>query len=64
MLLAEKLKSYTSTLTPEEFDELMNNLNNDDYMIELVSKVDIEKEALMVENARQELLANKKVLSC
>jgi len=46
-------------LTPEEFDELMNNLNNDDYMIELVSKVDIEKEALMVENARQELLANK-----
>ena len=59
MLLAEKLKSYTSTLTPEEFDELMNNLNNDDYMIELVSKVDIEKEALMVENARQELLANK-----
>ena len=59
LLLAEKLKSYTSTLTPEEFDELMNNLNNDDYMIELVSKVDIEKEALMVENARQELLANK-----
>ena len=38
----------------------MNNLNNDDYMIELVKvKVDIEKEALMVENARQELLANK-----
>ena len=50
MLLAEKLKSYTSTLTPEEFDELM---------IELGSKFEIEKEALIVENARQELLANK-----
>lgn len=59
MLLAEKLKSYTSTLSSEEFDELMNNLNNDDYMIELVSKIDIEEEALMVENARQNLLANK-----
>lgn len=58
MLLAEKLKSYTSTLSPDEFDELMNNLNNDDYMMEIVNKIDLEKEALMVENARQNLLAN------
>ena len=56
MALAEKLKSYTSTLSLEEFDELMSNLNNDDYMAELVGKIDVKNELLMVESTKETLL--------
>lgn len=61
MLLAEKLKSYTSTLSPEEFDDLMKNLNNDDYMLEIANKVNLEKELFMVEDARKRLLTKTDV---
>ena len=61
MLLAEKLKSYTSTLSPEEFDELMNNLNNDDYMMEIASKVNLDQELLMVADAQKNFLNKTKV---
>lgn len=56
MALAEKLKSYTSTLSLEEYTELMDNLNNDDYMTELVSKIDVKNELLMVESTKETLL--------
>lgn len=58
MALAEKLKAYTSTLAIEKYDDLMNNLNNDDYMMDIANKVDLTKELLMIENAKQKLLSN------
>ncbi len=56
MNLAEKLKLYTSTLSKEEYDEFMNNLNNDDYMLDVIDEIDIKKEMLLVENSRTALL--------
>lgn len=58
MSLAEKVQSYTSTLTKEEFDELMNNLNNDDYMMRIVDGVNLMEDLAIVENARNNLLNN------
>lgn len=56
MALAEKVKSYTSTLSLEEFSKLMDNLNNDDYMAELVDKIDAKNELLMMESTKEILL--------
>lgn len=58
MSLAEKVQSYTSTLSKEEFDELMNNLNNDDYMMRIVDGVNLMEDLAIVENARNNLLNN------
>lgn len=56
--LAEKVQSYTSKLSKEEFDELMNNLNNDDYMMRIVDGVNLIEDLSIVENARNNLLNN------
>ena len=38
-LLSDKFQAYTSTLTEEEYDKLMENLNDDDYMEEFISQM-------------------------
>jgi len=57
-VLSNKTLSYTSTLSQEEFDELMYNLNNDDYMEEFVTKANIKNEILAITKAKEKLLDN------
>lgn len=37
-LLSDKFQAYTSTLSAEEYNKLMENLNDDDYMEEFIGK--------------------------
>lgn len=43
-LAMDKFVSYANTLTQDEFDELMYNLNNDDYMSEVVNRAGLEED--------------------
>ena len=43
-LLSDKFQAYTSTLSAEEYNKLMENLNDDDYMEEFIGKANLEKE--------------------
>lgn len=54
-LLSEKVQVYTTTLSKEELEELMNNLNNDDYMDIFVHKANIKNELSIVTKAKKEL---------
>lgn len=56
--LAEKFLAYTKTLSQTEFDELMYNLNNDEYMSEVVTKAGIEKDILLLSKYKSNLLNN------
>ncbi|WP_294628542.1 hypothetical protein [uncultured Bacteroides sp.] len=56
--LSDKTLSYTSTLSQEEFDELMYNLNNDDYMEEFMAKANIKNEISAMTKAKEKLLYN------
>lgn len=58
-LAMDKFVSYTRTLTQDEFDELMYNLNNDDYMTEVINKAGIEKELQQIVESKEKLLSNK-----
>lgn len=42
-LLAGKFQDYTSKLDSVEYDKLMENLNNDDYMEDFIRKANLEK---------------------
>ena len=42
-LLSDKFQAYTSTLSAEEYNKLMENLNDDDYMEEFIGKANLEK---------------------
>ncbi|MDE6819989.1 MAG: hypothetical protein K2P55_08450 [Bacteroides acidifaciens] len=57
-VLSKKTLSYTSTLSQEEFDELVYNLNNDDYMEEFVTKANIKNEISAITKAKEKLLNN------
>ena len=55
-LLADKFQAYTSTLSEEEHDKLMENLNDDDYMEEFIRKANLEKELQQMNEAKENLL--------
>lgn len=54
-LLAEKLRVYTATLSEEEYDHHMNNINNDDYMADIIQKADMNEVLQQVDKAREKL---------
>ncbi len=55
-LLSDKFQTYTSTLSEEEYDKLMENLNDDDYMEEFIKKANLEKELQQMNEAKENLL--------
>lgn len=55
-LLSDKFQAYTSTLSEEEYDKLMENLNDDDYMEEFIRKANLEKELQQMDEAKENLL--------
>lgn len=55
-LLAEKFHDYTSALNEKEYDQLMENLNNDDYMEEFIKKANLEKELQEMNEAKENLI--------
>lgn len=54
-LLAEKFNAYTSTLSEKEYDELMSNLNVDEYMEAVIKKANLEKELQQMDDANKNL---------
>ena len=54
-LLAEKFKAYTSTLNEEEYDYLIENMNDDDYMVEVIKNADMNDVLQKVDKARENL---------
>lgn len=57
-LLAEKFRAYTETLTQEEYDEIMENLNNDEFMEELIDKANLMPELQELDKAVTNLHEN------
>lgn len=55
-LLSDKFQAYTSTLSEEEYDKFMENLNDDDYMEEFIRKANLEKELQQMNEAKENLL--------
>lgn len=55
-LLADKFQNYTSTLDEEEYDKLMESLNNDDYLEEFIIKANLKKELQQLNEAKEKLL--------
>lgn len=55
-LLAEKFHDYTSALSEKEYDQLMENLNKDDYMEEFIKKANLEKELQEMNEAKENLI--------
>ena len=51
-----KFQAYTSTLSAEEYNKLMENLNDDDYMEEFIGKANLEKELQQMNEAKENLL--------
>lgn len=56
--LADKFKAYTSKCGQEKYDELMNNLNNDDYLEELIKLASLENELAQIGKAKENLFKN------
>lgn len=48
-MVASKFSEYTNTLSDKEFSELMNNLNNDEYMLTVIKDANIEAELQSIE---------------
>lgn len=57
-LLADKFHAYTSTLSQEGYDKLMEELNNDDYINDFIEKASLEKELHEMEVANQNLISH------
>ena len=51
-LLADKFHEYTSILSEEEYDKLMENLNDDDYVEDFMRKANLENELQQLANTR------------
>lgn len=54
--LADKFSAYTSKLSHEEYDKLMENLNDDEYMEDFIKKANLEKELQQMDEAKKGLL--------
>lgn len=55
-LLFEKFQSYTATLSREEYDKLLESLNNDDYMEDFIKKANLKKELRLMDEAKESLI--------
>lgn len=55
-LLADKFHEYTSTLSEEEYDKLMENLNDDDYVENFMRKANLENELQQLAKAKENLI--------
>ena len=55
-LLADKFHEYTSTLSEEEYDKLMENLNDDDYMEDFARKANLQDELQQMAKAKEKLI--------
>lgn len=54
--LADKFSAYSSKLSNEEYDKLMGNLNDDEYMEDFIKKANLEKELQQMDEAKKGLL--------
>lgn len=53
--LANKFSAYTSKLSNEEYDKLMENLNDDEYMKDFIKRANLEEELLQMDEAKNNL---------
>lgn len=61
-LLAEKFVSYTRTLSDDEFEKLVYNQNDDEYMAKIIDKADIKNELQKLAKSRNQLCSNTNIL--
>ena len=61
-LLADKFHEYTSTLSEEEYDKLMENLNDDDYVEDFMRKANLENELQQLAKAKENLIKHTRFL--
>lgn len=54
--LADKFSAYTSKLNDEEYDKLMESLNDDEYMEDFIQKANLEEELRQMDEANNGLL--------
>lgn len=54
--LADKFGAYTSKLNNEEYDKLMESLNDDEYMEDFIKKANLEEELRQMDEAKKGLL--------
>lgn len=54
--LADKFSAYTSKLSNEEYDKLMENLNDDEYMEDFIKKANLGEELRQMDEAKKGLL--------
>lgn len=54
--LSDKFSAYTSKLSDEEYDKLMVNLNDDEYMEDFIKKANLEKELQQMDEANKNFL--------
>lgn len=57
-LLAEKFDAYASSLGEEDYDKLMENLNNDDYIDEFIQVANMEEVLQQMNKAKENLMKN------
>ena len=50
--LADKFSAYTSKLNNEEYDKLMESLNDDEYMEDFIKKANLEEELRQMDEER------------
>lgn len=55
-LLADKFQDYTSKLDSVEYNKLMENLNDDDYMEDFIRKANLKKELQQMNEAKENLI--------
>ena len=53
--LADKFSAYTSKLNDEEYDKLMEDLNNDEYVEDFIKKANLEEELRQMDEANKGL---------
>lgn len=54
--LADKFGAYTSKLNDEEYDKLMEDLNDDEYVEDFIKKANLEEELRQMDEAKKGLL--------
>lgn len=57
-LFTQKFDAYASSLGHEEYDALMENLNNDDYTTEFIKVANLEEVLQQMNKAKENLLKN------
>lgn len=55
-LLADKFGDYTLALSEEEYDKFMENLNDDDYIENVIKEANLEKDLKRMNEAKENLI--------